>query len=223
MHLHPLIADLQPTERSALLECCELRSYKRDEILVDVDGWTDQIYCVASGLLRAVTPGRNDGMEVTTDFIRRNEFFLGPSLSEDRYKATQTLIAALPSSVYLVPVSAIRKLCALYPVLTMGLIEHTMDRLTMMRGQLRRMSALPTETLVSRVLQELTQLAPTSSGGYDKRITQAVIASYSGLSRGAVNKAMRDLEDRGAVRRDEHGNRVMVEFAARVATDSIER
>ena len=214
MYLHPLIADLQPAERSALLECSELRSYKRNEILVNVDEWTDQIYCVASGLLRVVTPGRSDSAEVTTDFIRRDEFFFGASFSEDRYQATQTLIAALPSSVYLVPVSAIRRLCALHPRVTLELIRFSMSRVTTMRRQLRRVSALSSEDLVSRVLHELTHLAPTINGGYDKRITQSVIASYSGLSREVVNKTMRDLEGRGLVHRDLQGVRVTSESAA---------
>jgi hypothetical protein len=89
-----------------------------------------------------------------------------------------------------------------------------MQRMGMLRGQLRRISSLSAEVLVSRVLYELTQLAPTGSGGYDKRITQAVIASYSGLSREVVNKTMRDMENRGLVWRDEHGIHVPPDFAS---------
>ena len=107
-----------------------------------------------------------------------------------------------------------RRLCAAHPEISLKLLEMAMKRLSAMRGQLRRISSLPSEDLVGRVLHQLSQLAPSTSGGYDKRITQAVIASYAGLSREVVNKAMRNMEDRGLVRRDEHGLHVSADFAA---------
>jgi CRP-like cAMP-binding protein len=222
MYLHSLIADLPAAERTALVQCSKLCFYRRNETVVTMDEWTDCIYCVASGLLRVVTPGHgSNNTDVTTDFIRQDDFFLSPSFAEDRYQTVQTLIAALPSSVYLVPVQAIRKLCAAHPEVALGLLGLAMKRLTMMRGQLRRISALSSEDLVSRVLHQLTQLAPTSTGGYDKRITQTVIASYTGLSREVVNKTMRDLEGRGLVHRDEHGLHVPAEFASTDFSDAL--
>ena len=62
-------------------------------------------------------------------------------------------------------------------------------------------------------LHQLTQLAPVREGGYDKRISQSMIASYSGLSREVVNKTMRDMEQRGLLRRDAHAVHVMHTFA----------
>ncbi|WP_198084227.1 Crp/Fnr family transcriptional regulator [Variovorax sp. E3] len=215
MYLHPLIAGLPPAEREALVQCSTSRFYKRGETVLTQDEWTDHIYCVSSGLLRVVTPGHGDkATDITTDFIRREDLFFGLSIKEDRYQSTQTLIAALPSSVYLIPLVAMRKLCAKYPEVALGLLGLAMKKTGALRGQLRRVSALSSEDLVSRVMHQLTQLAPTSAGGYDKRITQAVIASYSGLSREVVNKTMRDFESRGLVRRDAHAVHVATGFAA---------
>ncbi|WP_443082735.1 Crp/Fnr family transcriptional regulator [Variovorax sp. Root318D1] len=201
-------------ERAALVQASELRSYRRNETVLAVDEWTDRFYCVANGLLRVVAHGRGGSGDVTTEFIRRDDFFLGSSFTEDRHQATQTLIAALPSSVYLIPIAAMRKLCERHPQMALALLDIAMKRVSVMRGQLRRISALSSEDLVSRVLHQLTQLAPATTGGYDKRITQSVIASYSGLSREVVNKTMRDLESRGLVRRDDYGVHVPADFAA---------
>ena len=214
MYLHPLLHNVSTAERKALIQCSELRSYRRNELVLHADEWTDRIYCVTSGLLRVVAHGSANNGDVTTDFIRRGDFFHGPSLGEDRYQAVPTLIAALPSSVYLVPVAAVRELSSKHPEVALGLLELAMQRMGMLRGQLRRISSLSAEMLVSRVLYELTQLAPVGPGGYDKRITQAVIASYSGLSREVVNKTMRDMESRGLVWRDEHGIHVPPDFAS---------
>ncbi|MBT2334917.1 Crp/Fnr family transcriptional regulator [Variovorax paradoxus] len=214
MYLHTLVAGLPQAERAALVQASELRSYRRNETVLAADEWTDRFYCVASGLLRAVAHGRSSGGDVTTEFIRRDDFFLGASFTEDRYQSTQTLIAALPSSVYLIPIGAMRRLCEQHPKVALELLDIAMKRVNVMRGQLRRISSLSTEDLVGRVLHQLTLLAPATTGGYDKRITQAVIASYSGLSREVVNKTMRNMEDRGLVRRDDHGVHVPADFAA---------
>lgn len=214
MYLHPLFANVPPAERAALIKCSELRSYRRSETVMAAQEWTDRIYCVTSGLLRVVEHGSDPTGDVTTDFIRRNDFFLGPTLREDRYMARQTLVAALPSSAYLVPIPAARKLCEAYPEVAMGMFEYAATRIRSLRSQLRKISALSSEDLVSRVLHQLTQLAPASTGGFDKRITQAVIASYTGLSREVVNKIMRDMESRGLVWRDEHAVHVPADFAS---------
>ncbi len=216
MYLHPLIAQLPQKERVALVQRSELRSYRRNETLLTVGEWTNHVYCVAGGLLRVVAPGKGSTSDVTTDFIRRDDFFLSPSFSEDSFQASQTLVAALPSSTYLVPISVMRNLCAAYPNVALCLLGMALKRMASMRGQLQRISSLSSEDLVTRVLRQLTYLAPAGTGtsGYDKRITQSVIASYSGLSREVVNKTMRDLESRGLVRREEDGVHVSAEFAS---------
>ncbi len=214
MYLHPLMANLPLAERTKLGESTQLNSYKRNEVVLTAGDSTDQIYCVASGLLRVVTLNPRDDSEMTTELIGPNDFFFDLSIREDSYRSKQTLIAALPSSVYLVPIAEIRALCAKHPEVALGLLGLAMKRMSMLRGQFHRISMLTAEDSVLRVLQQLTRLAPAGEQGYDKRITQSVIASYSGLSREVVNKTMRDFELRGMVRRDDDGVHVTNDFAA---------
>ncbi|AGU49192.1 cyclic nucleotide-binding domain-containing protein [Variovorax paradoxus B4] len=138
MYLHTLVGGLPHAERAALVQASELRSYGCDETVLATGEWTDRLYCVASGLLRVVVQGRSSSGDVTTDLIRQDEFFLGPSLSESRYRARQTLVAAQPSSVYLVPVSAMRGLCEQHPQVAVKLLGAAIKRMSAMRGQLRR-------------------------------------------------------------------------------------
>ncbi|MDM0109562.1 Crp/Fnr family transcriptional regulator [Variovorax sp. J22R24] len=214
MYLHPLIASVPAAERAEFIQFVELRSYRRNAVVLGADEWTDCIYCVANGLVRVVLQGSTDSEGVTTDFIGQDRFFLSPNLQRDSYQPGATLIAALPSSVYLVPVSKLRSLCAKYPDVAMGLLELAVTRISTLRGQLRRISASPSERLIRRILHELAQLAPVGAGGFDKRITQSVIASYSGLSREQVNKTMRELENGGLVRRDKHSIHFPSHFAS---------
>lgn len=214
MYLHPLLSSLSTKDRKALIQCSEFRSYRRNELVIEADEWTDRMYWVTGGLLRVVARGSGNNADVTTDFIRQGDLFHGPLLSVDRCRAVSTLIAVLPSSVYFVPVAAVRVLCSKHPKMALGLVDLSSQRMGLLRRQLRRISSLSAEALISRVLHELTQVAPVSSGGYDKRITQTVIASYSGLSREVVNKTMRDLESRGLVRRDGLGIHVSPDLAS---------
>ncbi|WP_285409987.1 Crp/Fnr family transcriptional regulator [Variovorax sp. efr-133-TYG-130] len=207
------------TDRKALIQCSEFRSYRRNDLVIEADEWTDRTYWVTGGLLRVVARCSAGSGDVTTDFIRGGDLFYGPLLSDGSYQAVSSLVAALPSSVYIVPVAAVRALCSKNPEMAMALIDLTTKRMGLLRRQMRRISSLPAAALVSGVLHELTELAPVSSGGYDKRITQSVIASYSGLSREVVNKTMRDLESRGVVRRDGLGIHVRLDLAS---TDSPE-
>lgn len=142
MYLHTLIACLPQAERAALVQATQLRSYRRDESVLAAGEWTDCIYCVASGLLHVVAHGCTSSGDVITDFIRQDDFFLGSSFNEDRYQVAQTLVAALPSSVYLVPVSEMRRLCASHPDIGQKLLAVAVNRLSAMRGQLRQASSL---------------------------------------------------------------------------------
>ncbi len=171
------------------------------------------IYCVASGLLRVVVSDSAGNEEVTTDFVKRDEFFLASAFGEPPKGSGASLVAALPSSVYVIPWQAFHRLCGNHPELLLGLVKTAVNQTVMLRKQLRRVSCSASEALISRALHELTLLAPAGNSGYDKRITQSVIASYTGLSREQVNKTMREFESRGLVQKDEAGVHVPPGFA----------
>lgn len=215
MYLHPLLsAHVSDRERKALVKLIELRSFRRNEVVVAAEEWTTHVPCVGSGLVRVTVAGMGGSAEVTTDFLRQDQFFLGDGMHAGRYQAGATLIAALPSSVYMIPAESLHALCVRYPELGFELMEQQVRRTHMLRQQLRKVSSLPSEVLVGRIMHDLTHLAPTHSGGYDKRITQAVIASFTGLSREQVNRIVKDMEGRGLISKGEGGVEVPTGFGS---------
>lgn len=196
----------------ALVSASEHKRYRRNQVVLEDGATTTKVYCVAEGLLRLVGTGARDHGPITTDFIRSGDFFMCESLMDDSYTTDAELVAALPSAVYEVPIPTLRKICLSYPMVALGLFEHAQKRATVLRGQIKRIASASSERLIGGILHELTELAPAGDGRYDKRITQGVIASYSGLSREQVNKTMRVLESRGLVRKDELGVQVPDEF-----------
>lgn len=214
MYLHPLFTPLSQADRDALRDVTELLTYKRHQLVKAAGEPCQHVYCVATGLLRVARHSRESSEEVTTDFIQRSDFFLPPSWGEDVFVCPATTIAALPSVIYAAPVRHLRALCAKYPALPLGLLELEARRIGMLRTQLRRVTTSSATKIVERVLHELTQWAPAGRGGYDKRITQTIIASYSGISREMVNKTMKDMESRGLVTKDAQGIHVPASFAS---------
>lgn len=213
MYLHPLLASVPLNERTDFVQRIKLRSYRQKAVVLRADELTDCIYCVGSGLLRMVVQGSGGSADVTTEFIAQDEMFLGPDLGKEVYKSGARLVTVLPSSVYHVPISELLNLCSKYPGVTMGLLKLEMKRTNMFRKQVRRILSAQSERLISRILHDLTEIAPVGTGSYDKRISQEVIASYAGRTRVQVNRTMRDLESRGLVKKDEHSVQVPPSFA----------
>jgi CRP-like cAMP-binding protein len=205
MYLHPLLTGVPARERAALAEASTARFYKRNDRILLAGESTDQVFCVGSGLLRAVAPGRVTGADVTTEFSRQNDFLYAAPISADRYVSAQTVVAALSSTVYSVPIAIMRDLCTTHPDVAAGLLALAIRHMSLLRVHLQSVQGLSPQDLVCRILHQMTQLAPAGPSCYDKHITQAVIASYSGLSREVVNKTMRDFESRGLVRREADG------------------
>ena len=205
MYIHPLLASLPEAVRRFVSDASPLRSYKKGEVALAMNEGSMHAYCVASGLLRIVSAGSTD-VDLTTGFLKPDEIYLGSSLvSEEAEPSDVRLVAALPTSAYLVPKKYLRKLCEQYPVVGLRLIDVTLEKNRMLRRQIRRVATLSAEQIVTRALYDLTQPGPEGSRAFDKRIPQSVIASYAGLSRPVVNRVFKEMEGRGLLQRGEDG------------------
>jgi len=214
MYLHPLLRKIPSRERLELVRHIELRAFRRNDVVMNGGEVPAQIYCVANGLLRIVVARDSpETEEVTTDFVKRDELYLVSAFDAMQRHSRTSLVAALPSTVYVVPWSAFSGVFKRHPEVLLGLFELAVEQSARLRLRIRRVSSLASERLVGRALHELTQLAPAGDSGFDKRISQSVIASYTGLSREQVNKTMRDFEMRGALKRDSRAIKVPQGFA----------
>lgn len=219
MYLNSIFASLSQSERLALIARCEVRSYRRNEKVLTASDQAEFFYYVADGLLQIVAQGANGSrpFSVTTEFLKRGDFFLNSSFHDLGNEVMQTLVAVLPTAVWLLDASELRNLCNSHPKVVLGMLEHCTKRANMISDHLASISSLSAEELVSRVIEKLTIFAP-ASGSYDKRISQSVIASYTGLSRGVVNKTIRKLKDRSAFCHDENSANSILEGAPQNST-----
>lgn len=203
MYIHPILASLPDAVRRFVSDASPLRSYRKGEVVLALNEHTTHAYCVAAGLLRIVSAGSAD-LDLTTGFLKPDEIYIGSGFaSGDDQPSDVRLVAALPTSVYLVPRRHLRKLCEQYPIVGLRLIDVTLEKNRLLRRQIRRVATLSAEQIVARALYDLTQPGPDGSRAIDKRIPQSVIASYAGLSRPVVNRVFKNLEERGLLQRGE--------------------
>lgn len=200
MYIHPLLSQLPDAVRKAVSDASSLRDFRKNEVVLRAQQQTDAVFCVAAGLLRVVSTGSGE-QDLTTHFLKPDEFYLGPHFAEQGYESEVSLIAALPSSVYIIPRRIVRSLCTAYPSVALGLLDMKVRRLAVMGRRMRRVATLSAEQIVGRALYDLTQERPDGKRVIDKRIPQSVIASYAGLSRPVVNKVFKEMEARGLIER----------------------
>ncbi|RYF83387.1 MAG: Crp/Fnr family transcriptional regulator [Comamonadaceae bacterium] len=222
MYIHPLLNSLPDAVRKFVSEASHLKSYRKGEVVLAMNEHMTHAFCVASGLIRIVSAGSAD-VDLTTGFLKPDEIFIGSSLaSGDAEPADVRLVAALPTSAYLVPRSHLRRLCEQYPIVGLRLIDATLEKNRMLRRQIRRVATLSAEQIVARALYDLTQPGPEGSRAFDKRIPQSVIASYVGLSRPVVNRVFKEMEGRGLLQRSEDGIVLSHEIGASTDFGSLE-
>lgn len=200
MYIHPLLSAVPSRAREALIRLIKLRHFRRNEVVLNASDSIDALYCVGSGLLRAEVHAPNG--TVTTDLLGPDDLYLGAPLDGPPQVSTVSLVATLPSSVYVMPLWTLLRLCDSYPTVALTLMQIQCKQILALRKQIRRRTTLTAEHLVGRVLQELTELAPEGDQAFNRRISQDVIASYAGLSRPMVNKVLKALEERGVMQRE---------------------
>ena len=202
MYIHPLFASVPETARKAVGDASALSSFRRNEVILESGQKTDTVYCVASGLVRVVSTGSSEESELTTNFLRPDDIHVGANITDsDSCVSEVRLVAALPSSLYLLPRRYLRTLCEHYPKVTLRLLEFKLRQIDDMRRQMRRVATLSAEQIITRALYDLARECKDGTRVLDKRIPQSVFASYAGLARQDVNKVFKDMEGRGLLER----------------------
>lgn len=216
MLLHPLLAGVPPAVRMQVARFVQLRHCQRNEVLLHVDEPRDFLYAVASGLIRVVAPRGTDETEwTTTDFLGINSIYLDAPRGLGTSGSSMTaLVAVVPSAVYTLPLRVLLHLCEQHPSVPLKLLELQLDVARGLRHHVARLDTLPAQEMVGSVLEDLARIAPTGNNSVSKRISQSVIASFAGLSRGVVNKAIKDMEELG--RLSKSGDSIQINLPAHI-------
>ena len=157
MYIHPILSSLAQPVRKAVGDASTSHSFRKGEVVLDAGQESENAYCVASGLIRVVSAGSSEA-DLTTNFLKPDDIHIGTGLcSAEHFVSDVRLVAALPSSLYIVPRRHLRKLCETYPQVALQLLDMKITRIGAMRRQMRRIATLSAEQIVTHVLHDLVQ------------------------------------------------------------------
>jgi len=124
---HPFFARLEPATRERIGTLLVYREYTIRQIVYFPDEASDYVYWVTRGRVRVVRSGPG-GREVNVALISPGEMF-GESALEEAYRRGEFAETVEPSVLLLMRAEDLRKLCRLYPDLTLAVAGETARKL----------------------------------------------------------------------------------------------
>jgi len=205
----PYFADADPSQLDAIARALLERSYRRGDS-VFLEGEACQgLYTVKSGRVRVykISPeGREQVLLIAGPGDTFNEvpvFDGGPNPA--------SVEALEPTVLLLLPKSALLAMVEAQPKLARAFMRTFATRLRQLVGLVEELSFKTVTGRVARILLE--QLLPSAgepSGQPPRRLTQREIAAMAGTAREVAGRALKALEQQGAIR-IERGRIVIVD------------
>lgn len=197
-----LLADLDADHRRKLEKSCRWHSYKSDEIIIDRDSDSRDVYFVVTGKVRVVNYSYS-GREVSYDDIGAGGFF-GEMAAIDGAPRSANVVALTDTTVAIVPPDQFFVILREIPDFALIILRRLVQ---IIRGSTDRIMDLSTRGAFSRVYSEILRMARscTRSNGtatIDPAPVHADVASRAGTTRETVARALGGLARKGIVKRD---------------------
>lgn len=202
--LHPIFNALRPEDRSLLLSNQRAQEIPADKTLLNAGDPCGDVFFVASGKFRVETPSDNARTVSLTGFLQPGDIYV-ERLTQPNYPASNSLRAALSSTVHKLPISLVAQVVKKCPEVGLELLQHSIQNVTRLRKQLRRVKSDTVRTKVARALYDVAATTADGARVLDRKITQSDLAEFTGLSREAVNKELKQLSDAELLRRSARG------------------
>lgn len=189
-------------ERAALDERGSRRKVRRGTFLFTEGESSEHVIVVLAGRLK-VSSFTQEGKEVVLA-VRGPGDLLGEFSALDGEPRLGSVAALEPAEVVVVPASRFQEFLELHPRIAVLLLRIVVGKLREAERQRVEFGAYDTVGRVARRLLELVDRygehgAPDEGIAIDLPITQEELAGWTGASREAVSKALRELRGRGLV------------------------
>lgn len=197
-----ILAELDAEHRRRLERSCRWHSYKADEIIIDRDSDSRDVYFVVSGKVRVVNYSYS-GREVSYDDIGEGGFF-GEMAAIDGEPRSANVVALTDTTVAIVPPEQFFVILREIPDFAFIILKRLVQ---IIRGSTDRIMDLSTRGAFSRVYSEILRVArPCAKDAGTARIdpapVHADVASRAGTTRETVARALSGLSRKGIIKRD---------------------
>ena len=201
----PYFKELDDAQLRQVASLVQERTLTRGQVILTEGTPGDGLYFVIMGrvkVFRMSPEGRQQVLRVMGPAETFNDvpaFDAGPNPAN--VEAMETTIVGVLST------ASVLRLVEQYPSFSLGMLRILAGRLRMLVTLVSDLSLLNVEGRVAKVLLAYAEMAPEREPAL--RLTQQDLAAMVGTAREVVARALRSLEESGAIRRDEGHIRVL--------------
>lgn len=195
----PLLADLSPADRDALLATMRQRTFDRGQIVVNEGDRAEHLHIVEKGRL-GVQLTSLDGITVMLNVLAAGSFFGELALLGGRaHTRTATVVALEPTATRVLSADGFAALRQQRPAIDRLLVSLLATRVDELSARLLEATCDPVERRVERRLIELVAIYGNGPGPVKIPLPQDRLAELVGATRPSVNQALQRLVAAGVV------------------------
>ncbi|MCL4459340.1 MAG: Crp/Fnr family transcriptional regulator [Chloroflexi bacterium] len=206
----PYFADLSPAEISQIKGFFRERTFEQDELIFLEDEPCHALYFVKSGRVK-IFKTSPEGKEQVLRIMGRGDSFNDVPIFDDGPNPASAQ-ALEKTTVYLISKEDIRQILRTYPAVTLATLKVFAKRLRYLTLLVEDLSF---RHVVSRLAKLLLQYAEQPEQKIEKgvryRLTQQEMAAMVGTAREMISRALRRLEEEGAIKVER--NRIVIQNA----------
>lgn len=191
----PYFRGLSSAELAGIANRCYRRDLGDDEIIVVEGQAADGLYVVRGGKVR-VFKTSNRGKEQVLIVLGPGETFNDVPVFDGGPNPASVQAAAPGASVCVVPTSLVKELLATNPRVAANIVQ-------VLAGRLRHLTTVVEDLSFHHITERVAGLllAESVAAGGDISLTQEQMAARAGTAREVVSRALRTLEQQGAITR----------------------
>jgi CRP-like cAMP-binding protein len=186
---------LAPSDAADLIRLGRRRTYRKGSVIFSEGDRSDWVAYVVKGSVKASCFAA-DGRETVMNVVGAGEL-LGDLSAIDGEPRSASVVAMETTEAVVVQAEDFSRFLEEHPAATVALLRTVTHRLRLSDRRRAEFGSLDVVSRLARLLIELADRYGTGDDDIGVALTQEEIAGWTGASREAVVKALRQLRDRG--------------------------
>jgi CRP-like cAMP-binding protein len=186
---------LAPADAADLVKLGRRRVYRKGSVIFSEGDRSDWVAYLVKGSVKASSFAA-DGRETVMNVVGAGEL-LGDLSAIDGEPRSASVVAMETTEAMVVQAEDFARFLEEHPAATVALLRTVTHRLRLSDRRRAEFGSLDVVSRLARLIIELSELYGSGDGDIGVALTQEEIAGWTGASREAVVKALRQLRDRG--------------------------
>jgi len=198
-----IFADMDKHVLESIKAISTVRTFPRNTIIVNEGDNTDSLYIVLSGKACAMTI-HEDGRQIVLNVVRQGDYFGELSFIDSDVRSA-TVMTKEPCKLLIIPRAGFEKIGSEHPSIILCFLMGLLRKLRKATQKIKELAFMDVYGRVARFLSD----SVNEKGVIEDKLTHQEIAFMVGSSREMVSRVMKDLSDKGYVRKSQNGIRIL--------------